>query len=238
MPNAWFRFYHEWDSDPKVQSMSEVMQRRLAMLFCSRCRNETLQETDRAFHWRITPQELAETKTVFMAKGFIDADWNLINWNRRQFLSDSSTERVRRHRQGLKHNGTLHGTKGNVTVTPSSVSVSVSESVSEGISPCDVARGLADRLSLSLGYGPTSFNTAVTEVAQAEQKQGKNLEVLADEMEAAYRIYEQKKPELRIHWGPAKFFGEGHWRNPGNWPLTKEATKNDDWHPGRFEDES
>ena len=89
MANMWFRFYHEWDSDPKVQSMSEPMQRRLAMLFCSRCKEETLQEQDRAFHWRISLEELAETKQVFMDKGFIDADWNLINWNSRQFISDS-----------------------------------------------------------------------------------------------------------------------------------------------------
>jgi hypothetical protein len=119
--------YHEWDSDPKVQSMTEAMQRRLAMLFCSRCKEETLQERDRAFHWRISMEELTETKAVFMEKGFIDGNWNPINWNNRQFLSDSSTDRVRRYRQGLKQDETLHVTKGNVTVTGSSASVSVSE---------------------------------------------------------------------------------------------------------------
>ena len=118
MPNAWFRFYHEWDSDPKVQMMSEAMQRRLAMLFCWRCRNETFQETRAAFHWRITPEELAQTKAIFMANEFIDENWNLLNWNRRQFLSDSSTDRVRRHRQGLKQDETLHETVAPVTVTP------------------------------------------------------------------------------------------------------------------------
>jgi hypothetical protein len=108
VPNAWFRFYHEWDSDPKVQMMSEPMQRRLAMLFCWRCRDETFQETRAAFHWRITPEEMAKTKAVFMQNEFIDDSWNLLNWNRRQFLSDSSTDRVRRHRQALKQVETLH----------------------------------------------------------------------------------------------------------------------------------
>jgi len=115
--NPWFRLYHEWDSDPKVQSMPEVMQRRLVMLFCSRCRGETLQENQRAFHWRISSPELAETKALFVANGFIDEKWNLLNWNRRQFLSDSSTDRVRRFRQGKKQDETLHETVGNVTVT-------------------------------------------------------------------------------------------------------------------------
>lgn len=130
MSNMWFRFYHEWDSDPKVQSMSEPMQRRLAMLFCSRCKEETLQEQDRAFHWRISLEELAETKQVFMDKGFIDADWNLINWNSRQFISDSSTDRVRRHRKALKQNETLRVVTLEQSETPCSVSVSVSDSAS------------------------------------------------------------------------------------------------------------
>ena len=117
MANPWFRLYHEWDSDPKVQSLSEEMQRRLIMLFCSRCRCETLLERDRAFHWRITDGELAKTKAVFLEKGFIDEDWNLLNWNKRQFLSDSSTERVRRYRQAMKQDETLHTVTRNVTVT-------------------------------------------------------------------------------------------------------------------------
>lgn len=117
MGNAWFRFYHEWDSDPKVQMMPEVMQRRLVMLFCWRCKGETFHVTRAAFHWRVTEADLAETKELFMRQGFIDANWDLLNWNRRQFLSDSSTDRVRRHREALKHDETLHETVVPVTVT-------------------------------------------------------------------------------------------------------------------------
>jgi hypothetical protein len=118
VPNTWFRFYHEWDSDPKVQMMPENMQRRLAMLFCWRCKEETFQETRAAFHWRISLEEIAKTKAVFMENGFIDENWELLNWNRRQFLSDSSTDRVRRHRHALKQDETLHETVVPVTVTP------------------------------------------------------------------------------------------------------------------------
>ena len=107
MSNPWFRFYHEWDADPKVQMLSEAMQRRLVMLFCSRCKGETLQETERAFHWRISAQELTETKAAFLEKGFIDEDWNVVNWDRRQFISDNVAERVRRFRERRKQGGTL-----------------------------------------------------------------------------------------------------------------------------------
>lgn len=52
-----------------------------------------------------------------MQQGFIDEKWILLNWNKRQFLSDSSTERVRRHRGGLKQDETLQKQASGVTVT-------------------------------------------------------------------------------------------------------------------------
>jgi len=99
--NPWYRFYHEFANDPKVQSMSESMQRRLVMLFCFRCSDvlATFEEQDIAFALRITEQDLAETKSLFIRKGFIDEGWNLRNWAKRQFVSDSSTERTRLYRE-------------------------------------------------------------------------------------------------------------------------------------------
>jgi hypothetical protein len=94
--------YSEFMDDPKVQMMSESDQRRLVMLFCERCKEVKHSETLRAFHWRITPLELGATKAVFIEHGFIDEHWNILKWDERQFISDSSTERVRQYRQRLK----------------------------------------------------------------------------------------------------------------------------------------
>lgn len=104
----WFRMYGEFATDPKVQMMSEAMQRRLIMLFCLECSNgiETFHVTERetsiAFALRVTEEILAETKAVFLAKGFINDDWTLANWEKRQYVSDSSTARVRAHREKKK----------------------------------------------------------------------------------------------------------------------------------------
>lgn len=104
----WFRMYGEFATDPKVQMMSEAMQRRLVMLFCLECSNgiETFHVTERetsiAFALRVTEETLAETKAVFFAKGFINDDWTLANWEKRQYVSDSSTARVRAHRDKKK----------------------------------------------------------------------------------------------------------------------------------------
>ena len=116
----WFRMYSEFCSDPKVQSMSEAMQRRLVMLLCLRCSNAlvTLQDDEIAFALRIDETELAQTKELFMRKGFVDAAWEISNWDKRQFVSDSSAARVAKHRAAKKEAQKQDETPSNVTVTP------------------------------------------------------------------------------------------------------------------------
>lgn len=113
MANPWFRMYAEFATDPKVQMMSEHLQRRLLMVMCFRCNEtlETLHETELSFALRISMTELDETKKVFLAKGFIDEHWNLVNWDKRQFASDSSTARVRKHREEKKQGGLFEVTE-------------------------------------------------------------------------------------------------------------------------------
>lgn len=119
MSNPWFRLYSEFSHDPKVQMMSEAMQRRYVMLLCLRCSNAlvTLHETEIAFHLRISAEDLAETKAVFEAKGFIDSDWNLLNWEKRQPSSDSSRDRVAKHR-ALQKEKQNEACNGDVTLHP------------------------------------------------------------------------------------------------------------------------
>lgn len=100
MANPWFRMYAEFATDAKVQMLPEAMQRRLVMLFCMRCSDVTvtLRDDEIAFHLRISDAELAETKALFVAKGFIDSSWNITNWEKRQFASDSSAARTKAYR--------------------------------------------------------------------------------------------------------------------------------------------
>ena len=104
MANPWFRLYSEFAHDPKIQMLSEAMQRRYVMLLCLKCSEtlETLHETEIAFQLRLSEAELIETKQLFINKNFIDKQWNLLNWDKRQFVSDSSTMRVRKYRDKKK----------------------------------------------------------------------------------------------------------------------------------------
>lgn len=121
MSNPWFRMYAEFAHDPKVQMMSEAMQRRYVMLMCMRCSDVTvtLRDDEIAFQLRISETELEETKRLFVTKGFIDSEWNLLNWEKRQFVSDrdpSGAERQKRYREKQKELKSV--TLRNAPVTP------------------------------------------------------------------------------------------------------------------------
>jgi hypothetical protein len=105
--------YSEFAIDPKVQMMSEADQRRFIMVLCLRCSNEhvTLQDEEIAFQLRISNEQWAATKAVFIAKELINQDNTPTAWDKRQFVSDSSAERVAKHRAKKKK-------ACNVTVTP------------------------------------------------------------------------------------------------------------------------
>ena len=104
MANPWFRLYSEFAHDPKIQMLPEAMQRRYVMLLCLRCSEtlETLHETEIAFQLRLDEAQLLETKQLFINKNFIDKHWKILNWDKRQFVSDSSTKRVAKHRKKKK----------------------------------------------------------------------------------------------------------------------------------------
>ena len=59
MANQWFRMYAEFATDPKVQMLSEVDQRRYIMLLRLRCGNGdvTFHDDEVAFQLRINSEE-------------------------------------------------------------------------------------------------------------------------------------------------------------------------------------
>lgn len=106
--NIWFRLHADFMHDPKVQMMSENMQRRLVMLFCMRCNgNETFQDNEIIFSLRISQEEWEKTKALFISNNFIDESNAILNWEKRQYLSDVSTLRVKKHRQKCNGNETF-----------------------------------------------------------------------------------------------------------------------------------
>lgn len=105
MAQSWCRLYGEFATDHKVQTLSEVDQRRFIMLLCLKTTGELDHiiefgsETELAYALRVSVFDISQTKTALLSRKMIDKNWNITAWNKRQFVSDVSTERVKRYRK-------------------------------------------------------------------------------------------------------------------------------------------
>lgn len=102
--SRWFRSYDEALDDPKVQRLSDALFRAWFNLMCVTSKNKgepfTIEEVE--FRLRLTSTKAKATLAGLIDAGLIDEkDGRYIshNWASRQFKSDVSNERVKRHRQ-------------------------------------------------------------------------------------------------------------------------------------------
>jgi hypothetical protein len=119
--NHWFRLYNTLVDDPKVQQLPELLFKALINLWCVASQNDGVlpSNADIAYKLRIKPEKSAEYVSKLVRAGLIDnVDGVFVphNWTGRQFQSDTSTERVKRHRDKKRN-------------VPSSVPRNVSETV-------------------------------------------------------------------------------------------------------------
>lgn len=110
MSRPWFRMYHEFVSDPKVQLLAFEDQRHFVALLCLKC-NETLdskvptelRERMIAKALGLDPASAAEVKRRLIEAGLIKDTWQPKQWDSRQFESDTSSARTAAYRQRLKN---------------------------------------------------------------------------------------------------------------------------------------
>lgn len=231
MTMSWFRMYAEFAHDPKVQMMSEAMQRRYIMMLCMRCGNGgvTLQDSEVTFMLRITSDEWRETKAVFIEKGFIDETNNLLNWDKRQYKSDSSRERVSAHRARIKaenqarNNGdenavTLQKRRGNALDTDTDTDTD--------ITPQPPTGGIAARFDVFWSAYPKKSGKDAARRAFAKRKAN---DALLAEMLAA--IAEQAKSPQWVKDGGQYIPNPATWLNEGRWqdePATNPTASGSD----------
>lgn len=116
MSNPWFRMYNEILNDPKVQSLPGDVFKIWVNCMCwanslghSDGKIGNVSET--AFALRVTEATVSSAFHVLLQSDILITDgetFHIKNWSKRQYKSDNSYERVKRHRQRYK----------NVTVTP------------------------------------------------------------------------------------------------------------------------
>lgn len=106
--NTWFRAYSEALDDPKVQRLHPNLFKAWFNLLCLACEGNghLPSDDDIAFRLRISVQDAKQHVDELILAGLIDLETSGArkphNWETRQFVSDTSTERVRKHRETKK----------------------------------------------------------------------------------------------------------------------------------------
>lgn len=108
MGMPWFRMYHEMIDDPKIGTLNDAEFRLWIDILCLACKagsggdtNLTVTETEwkRRCNVNETLQKLLHTGLVTLHHNKNGDETIFVNkWKTRQYQSDSSTERVQKHR--------------------------------------------------------------------------------------------------------------------------------------------
>lgn len=236
MPNPWFRMYSEFRSDPKVCTMTDSLQIRLVRLMCLRSDSptENLDEEEICYGIGCNDSEtFRETKRVFVSKGFIDENWRLLNWEKRQFISDSSTERVRKFRENkaLKRSETFRETVGETNQNRTDAEQSRTEQNKSMSSSGSEWRILCE----SLGVFDVKEQQAIHQLLDARVRHsGKTIDESVEYIISRWQEYQKACPKLEYTHGSAyKFLMSGKWDNPSSWPWKKESDlSSEDWLAG------
>lgn len=126
--NPWFRMYNEFIFDEKVEFLAFEDQRHYIFILCMKnlglldkeYPQEGMLEQVIAKRLGIQAEALLYAKERLIEVGLLDDNWQPVAWNKRQFKSDSSTERVRNHRknkQSSNSDETLQKRKSNALDT-------------------------------------------------------------------------------------------------------------------------
>jgi len=125
----WFRMYTEAVDDEKLKLLAFEDRWHFVALLC--CKGKGMLDEDQSFDLLerklsvklgLQRRELDELHRRLMEVGLVDEYWQPTKWDSRQYRSDRSTERVRRHRQKNQNADVTHETDmkryETVSVTP------------------------------------------------------------------------------------------------------------------------
>jgi len=127
----WFRFYSGFRSDPKMKRMPVQHRYAFIVLLCLASESKErgtisgLDDDDLAHELEMATEDWQTLKAKFRVKGLIDFigdTISILDWNERQFVSDSSAARVSAHRERKRQSSsnaavTLQGGYCNAEVT-------------------------------------------------------------------------------------------------------------------------
>lgn len=139
--NRWFRFYDEALDDPKVQRLAPHLFKTWMNLLClaSKDGGKLPSDDDISFRLRLSISDAQQQVEDLILAGLIDieGDGSRIphSWPDRQYASDSSAERVRKHRADKKKTPCNVTGNADVTVQKQTQSRTDSDTEAESLAP-------------------------------------------------------------------------------------------------------
>lgn len=209
----WFRLYTEFASDPDVQSLAFEDQRHYVMALClkgSGVLDKAYPSPERrelviAQALGLDRAAAAEARRRLSDAGLVDPEWQPKGWDRRQFQSDSSTDRTRRWR--AQRSGDATGTSQERHQTQIQIQTSDSENRRTGLVP------LPEPIALLPVQGGGSYGLTTIERAQMEAfYPDVNVDVELRKMQAWFHANPDRIKSRR-----------GIKRSIGNWMATAQA---------------
>lgn len=100
MKKPWFRLYSDFLTNPKIRALSFEHQRHFVCLLALKASGDL--DADLIAQQLGIDDSIDDVKQALMAAELIDADWQPLGWDTRQFKSDrdtTSAERQRRYRE-------------------------------------------------------------------------------------------------------------------------------------------
>lgn len=161
----WFKFHHEFATDPVVQLLSFEDQRHFVVLLCLKASgaldrqygNAGMRERVILSALRIDSVTLVDVKNRLMEIAVIDADWQPTAWEKRQESKDkTAAERMRRKREAERN--VTEGVTRNVT---ESVTRNVTDTVTRDVTPLEEKRREGRKNKRELPLAVVSGSSAV-----------------------------------------------------------------------------
>ena len=148
----WFKFHHEFATDPVVQLLSFEDQRHFVVLLCLKASgaldrqygSDGMRERVILSALRIDRVTLVDVKNRLLEIAVIDADWQPTAWEKRQESKDkTAAERMRRNREAKRNGGefvTRNVTDGVTRNVTDGVTRNVTDGVTRDVTPLEEKR--------------------------------------------------------------------------------------------------
>lgn len=206
--NPWFRMYSDFMFDEKIEFIAFEDQRHYVFILCMK--NAGVLDKEYAqpgMLERVVSKRLGlygeafeSAKKRLTEAGLIDSEFHPVAWDKRQFLSDSSAERVKAYRDRIKKD----------VKRPCNVSVTVQETDTETEAETDKTVGFASFWS---AYPKKAAKPAAHKALKAAKLKAGELDLILNDIEARKESEDWTKEGGKYVPNPATYLNQRRWED-------------------------